>query len=352
MSVLEMQAVQAAYGRTPVLHDIDLRLEEGELLAILGPSGCGKTTLLRTIAGLHPINGGRIILHGRIIDGSGKCVRPERRGIGMVPQDGALFPHLDVSANIAFGLVRPTWSSLVAGRGERRTRVAEMLRLIDMAEYHSARPSELSGGQQQRVALARAFAPHPELILMDEPFAALDTQLRESIRAEVRALLKAQSATSILVTHDRAEALGIADRIAVVIGGRIAQIDTPRRIYRSPKTADVGLMVGDGAVFDAHANGRRAICQFGTADLQAGENGPGQVLIRPEQWRVTRDEQGPFTVTDTCFLGPVTSLTALHHPTGTAVTAELSSEHPADYRVGERVEMTVTGTAPFFAKPG
>ena len=211
---LELRSVSVQYGETVAVESADLALEAGQIGCLLGPSGCGKTTLLRAIAGFEPLSAGEISLHGQQISTPSSMLPPEQRRVGMVFQDFALFPHLNVGRNVAFGLKD------LAGEA-RQQRVEEMLELVGLAAYADRFPHELSGGQQQRVALARALAPAPEIVLLDEPFSSLDSQLREALAREVRDLLKARGVTAILVTHDQQEAFAMADQITLLHAGRI-----------------------------------------------------------------------------------------------------------------------------------
>ena len=226
MSALTVQQVTKAFGATTVLTGVDLHVPAGSFTALLGPSGCGKTTLLRLIAGFDEPDAGTIAVADRVVVGSGQ--RPARsRGIGFVPQEGGLFPHLTVAANVAFGLPRR--------QRKDRARIAALLDLVGLSPDLAERaPHQLSGGQQQRVALARALAPQPSLVLLDEPFSSLDAGLREETRAGVAAALSAAGATTVLVTHDQAEALSMADQVAVMRGGRLVQRTDPRTLYRRP----------------------------------------------------------------------------------------------------------------------
>lgn len=287
--LLELDAVAGGYDRTTVVDGITLRVEAGESLAVLGASGSGKTTLLRMIAGLHPVSSGRIVLDGRRID----RLNAQARGVGLVPQQGALFPHLNVARNVGFGLVPADPVARWRGRAERAERIREVLELVDLADRASDRPSQLSGGQQQRVALARALAPGAGLILLDEPFSALDAALRGRVRAEVAALLAESGATSILVTHDRSEAMATADRVAVLIDGVLAQVDTPERLYHHPVSRGVAELSGDVVTLPASATGRTAHTGLGEVPLDSPGRGEGTVLWRPESLEIRRAGAGP-----------------------------------------------------------
>ena len=240
---LEVAGLRHAYDRDEVLHGVDLRAETGSIVAVLGPSGCGKTTLLRLVAGFERPTAGSIHLGGQPVTGAGTFVAPERRRVGIVPQEGALFPHLDVAGNVGFGLTRSVRRDDVGGRsGADRPsdRTAECLALVGMSGFERRRPAELSGGQQQRVAIARALAPRPTVILLDEPFSSLDAGLRAGVRIEVTAAIRHDGATALVVTHDRAEALSMADRVVVLLDGRVAQVGTPEEVYRQARVVRRG----------------------------------------------------------------------------------------------------------------
>lgn len=241
MAQLELNGVVQRYGRHTVVDGVDFSLEAGRIACLLGPSGCGKTTLLRCIAGFEEIAAGKIRLHGKVVSRSGQRVTPEKRRIGMVFQDYALFPHLTVEQNVAFGLGRQQ-------NEEAHLRVRQLLATVGLAGQGDKFPHELSGGQQQRVALARALAPRPELILLDEPFSNLDVGLRERLSVEVREILKREGSTAILVTHDQHEAFAMADEIGVMYQGRIQQWDVPYNLYHRPANRFVADFIGQGVL--------------------------------------------------------------------------------------------------------
>ena len=269
----------AGHGGAAILDGLDLTVEDGTLACILGPSGCGKSTLLRVIAGFHRSRPGTVAVGGRVLNDDRTQVPAERRRIGYVPQDGALFPHLSAAANIGFGLPR-------AGRRER---VDELLELVGLSGLGDRHPHQLSGGQQQRVALARALAPRPELLLLDEPFAALDAALRTEVRAQVAATLRAANATAILVTHDVDEALSFADVIAVLRGGRIVQADSGHALYHRPADADIARTLGEANLLPAVVRGGLAETALGSVPLpdDIGDRDSAQtVMLRPGQLRL------------------------------------------------------------------
>ena len=264
------------FGDVVAVEDVTLELRSGEFLGVLGPSGCGKTTLLRLVAGFERPDAGGVEIDGRVVAGPRRHVPPEGRRIGMVFQESALFPHLDVAGNIGFGLPR---------RG-RETRVAELVALVGLAGLQQRMPHELSGGQQQRVALARALAPDPALILFDEPFSSLDATLRSQLHGEVRDILRAAGATSLFVTHDQSEALEISDRIAVMRAGRIEQISTPDELYLRPVNRFVAGFVGEANLLPGevrHGEVQTLVGRFRAGDDALADGARAEVLLRPEQ---------------------------------------------------------------------
>lgn len=262
------------FDANEVLRGADLQIAPGEVTAVLGPSGGGKTTLLRLIAGFDRPDRGTVEIDGVTMAAPGTFVPPERRRVGIVPQEGALFPHLDVAGNVAYGL----------RRGEdRAARVQEMLELVGMAHAASARPSQLSGGQQQRVALARALAPRPALLLLDEPFASLDATTRAQVRDEVFDMVRTAGATAVLVTHDQQEAMSVADTVAVLLDGRIAQHAAPSVLYRQPATLELARFVGDAVVVSGRRQGDSVVTALGSLSCDtAGPDGDVTVVVRPE----------------------------------------------------------------------
>jgi iron(III) transport system ATP-binding protein len=270
---ISVAGVSKSFGPVGVLHDVHLEVAPGSLTAVLGRSGCGKTTLLRIVAGFVAPDAGTVALDGRpVVD-----LPPERRRVGYVSQEGSLFPHLDVAGNVGFGLPRRLRRA--------RYRVAELLQLVGLeADLANRYPHQLSGGQQQRVALARALAPGPRAVLLDEPFAALDAELRESTRRAVAAALDHAGTTAVLVTHDQGEALSMADQVAVLSEGRVVQVAPPEELYRQPADAEVAAFVGDAVLLPATVRGGRADSVLGALPVAgAPDDGPATVLVRPEQ---------------------------------------------------------------------
>jgi iron(III) transport system ATP-binding protein len=280
---LELRGITHTFGTTRVLEDVNLSVAHGSITALLGPSGVGKTTVLRIVAGFERPTQGSVLIGGRVVADAHTWVPPHERGISIVPQEGALFPHLSVGENVAFGLKKRRSTTA-------RTRVNEMLDLVGLPDSYDKRPSELSGGMQQRVALARALATNPAVVLLDEPFSALDAGLRESLREHVVDILRTAGATALWVTHDQDEALSTADTVAILLGHKIAQVADPVSVYRLPDTTEVADFVGEavsfsGAVLDG---GATVNCVFGTLELlRPHEIGATTVVIRPEQFEIT-----------------------------------------------------------------
>jgi iron(III) transport system ATP-binding protein len=298
---LTVQGLHKAFGSHPVLTGMDLTVPAGSLTAILGPSGSGKTTLLRVLAGFDQADAGTVRIGGTVVDGPGGHVPPERRRIGYVPQEGSLFPHLTVAANVGFGL---------PARERRGPRIGALLESVGLDGLGKRYPHQLSGGQQQRVALARALAIEPAVILLDEPFAALDAHLRASVRADVQEIFRAAGTTAVLVTHDQDEALSMADRVAVLRDGRIAQCAAPQDLYARPADPELARFIGDanllegdlltgppvnGELVNGELPGERMVdTVFGKLSLELAVTpvpppGPVTVLIRPEQVELSPD---------------------------------------------------------------
>ena len=287
MSDLVVEHVSVTHGSTLAVDDVSLSIRSGELIAVLGPSGCGKTTLLLAIAGLLPVQEGTITVGDRELSRAGRTIAPEKRGVGWVPQEASLFPHLSVGENIGF--------AVPGGRAAARAaRIADLAELVGLGELTNRAPNQLSGGQAQRVALARALAPRPEVLLLDEPFAALDTQLRTGLRREVAELLRTQGTTSVLVTHDQEEALTLADRVAVMHDGRLAQFGTPEEIYQQPASDWVASFVGDVVEVSGTWRAGRVLCALGSVEATAVGFAPTdgetvRLMLRPE-WIVPRPD--------------------------------------------------------------
>lgn len=290
-----------AFGAQPVLDDVSFSLPPGGIAALLGPSGCGKTTLLRLVAGFERLRTGRISLGGTLASAHAVHLPPEQRRVGMVFQDFALFPHLTVARNIAFGLVRVTPDA-------QRARVEELLTLVGLEGFGARYPHELSGGQQQRVALARALANRPPLVLLDEPFSSLDGELRERLAGEVREVLRHEGAAAVLVTHDQFEAFAFADAIGVMDRGQLAQWDTAQGLYDTPADRFVANFIGDGALIPGRVADGRVHTAFGAVPVRSLPNGAGagspvDVLLRPDDLTLKPDGAVPGEVISRGFRG-------------------------------------------------
>jgi len=330
--VLSLAGIVKRFGTTTAVDGIDLEVAPGELLALLGPSGCGKTTTLRLTAGFEHPDAGTVALRGEIVAGSQRFVPPERRRIGVVFQDYALFPHLSVADNVGYG---------VRERAGRTPRVAEMLDLVGLADEAHRRPHELSGGEQQRVAIARALAPDPTVVLLDEPFSNLDTALRVRVRDEVRDILTAAGATAVFVTHDQEEALSLADRVAVMSSGRLLQVGSPSDLYEQPADRFVATFVGDADLLPGEFDGTRIATALGAhRPTRALPQGPVEVVLRPEHLRLRLDGSGPGAIRRITYFGhdQVLEVALLD---GARVHARVG---PGSYlHVGDRVAVSVAG---------
>ena len=291
--MIELTDIRRRFGGHDVLKGVSFQIPAGQLAVLFGPSGCGKTTLLRIIAGLEHADSGTVTIRGRKITGPGIRVKPEQRKIGLVFQDLALFPHLNVAGNIEFGMAK-------AANKADRTR--EMLELTHLESLRDRFPHELSGGEQQRVAVARALAPGPDLLLLDEPFANLDATLRCRVRRELVELLDRVGTTSIMVTHDRSEALSTARTLLVMSQGRLLQCGSPRELYESPTNLLVAGLLGDGNVLDCDVDGGKVICCLGTVEADRPD-GPAKLYVRTEHITLEQDEDGEGTVLGSAYFG-------------------------------------------------
>ena len=331
-SILSVESVCKEFRRQPVLTDISFEVPEKAITAILGPSGEGKTTLLRLIAGFDRPTSGTLALHGKVVSSVDVHLPPEQRGVGIVPQDGALFPHLTVEENIAFGLPR-----------NQHARVDEMLTLIGMTSQRNSRPAQLSGGQQQRVSLARALAPSPELILLDEPFSALDANMRSTMHDEVTAIIRKTESTAIIVTHDQEEAMSISDKVVVLLNGTVAQFGSPQEIYENPRSSHVARFIGDANLLSAIVDKGRAFHAIGSSPCSSSAQRV-IALVRPEHIRLAHDPQHGHAgvVESRSYFGHDGTL-EIRLATGEIVTARLPISELAD--IGSTVFVASIDTA-------
>jgi len=333
------------YGSVTALDGVDLDVEDGGILAVLGPSGCGKTTLLRLIAGFLAPDAGTVSIDGAIVADKHRSVPTRRRDIGLVPQEGALFPHLDVAANITFGLSRHERSG---------PRVLELMDLLELPrDLAHRRPAELSGGQQQRVAVARALAPNPRVLLLDEPFSSLDATLRSSTGRSVVNAIRASKATAVLVTHDQDEALSLADKVGVMDHGQLLQADTPNTIYAQPASPFVASFVGEGSLLAAtvrrEGNDAIAHCTFGEVPLANDLVGDtALVFIRPEQVIVRPDPTGTTVVSSVAFHGHDAMVRLVHEETGEVLSSRVDA--PLMPPAGTRMRVQLRGSALAFER--
>lgn len=333
-SLLEVKNIDCDYKGHRVVHNLSLHVKEGDLLCLLGPSGCGKTTVLRAIAGFQDVTQGEIRLRGDLVASPGNSRPPEKRHIGMVFQDYALFPHMNVMDNIGFGLRHMDVQ-------QRNLRIAEMLAVVNMESYGERYIHELSGGQQQRVALARALAPKPDLVLLDEPFSNLDVDMRENLSQEVRRILKSQGATGILVTHDQMEAFAVGDQIGVMQNGEIVQRDTAYNLYHSPANFFVADFIGQGVFLDGTLLAPDKVeTPVGIISGDRAYDWPRgtrvKLLLRPDD--IVHDDTGNLSgeIYNKAFKG-AEILYTLRLASGTEVLSLFPSHH--DFKIGDRVQV-------------
>ncbi|HEX5769967.1 MAG TPA: ABC transporter ATP-binding protein [Nocardioidaceae bacterium] len=327
---LVLEGVTKRYGSTVAVDSIDLTAAPGELITLVGPSGCGKSTTLRLVAGLDRPDAGTIRIAGEVVADSHHFQQPEHRRVGLVFQDHALFPHLTVAQNVAFGLNKMP-------RAERRARVGEVLDLVRLGHLAARYPHELSGGEQQRVALARALAPRPAVVLLDEPFSSLDESLRAQVRADTVAVLRETGTTGMLVTHDQTEALSVGDRVIVMEGGSVEQADTPERVFEQPATRFVASFMGDADFLPAHVHDALLTCEIGVVSTIPGWAACDvdvDVVLRPHEVALSLDPGSAAHVVAVEYHGAFVLHTielpsgqrlrswqphAVRHPVGTAV---------------------------------
>lgn len=340
--LLELNSLSCGYDDTVIAEQLNFQLHSGEIACLLGPSGCGKTTVLRAIAGFNPVLAGRILQNGQAISTAAFTQPPEQRSIGVVFQDYALFPHLSVFDNIAFGLQKHSVA-------EKRRSVAELLKLVELPDISARYPHELSGGQQQRVALARALAPKPNLLLMDEPFSNLDTDLRRQLALEVRAILKDQGIASIMVTHDQEEAFAISDKLGILAQGQLQQWGSPTELYYQPVNPLVAGFVGKGELFDGECLNETSVkTELGTLEFAepfgAASGKHLSLFIRPADIRPSMDKGSVMALVEQKeFLGH----SVVYHlllPSGRRIESEIFE--PLMFEVGSQVSLHVAAHRP------
>ncbi|HMO05716.1 MAG TPA: ABC transporter ATP-binding protein [Kiritimatiellia bacterium] len=337
-SAIQARCLCKRFGSVRAACGVHLDVAPSTFLALLGASGCGKTTVLRMLAGFVRPDGGSISIGGQTVVDDTTWTPPEKRRIGMVFQEYALFPHMSVADNIGYG-IRPDQ--------DRARRVAEMLDLVGLQTQRDRHPHELSGGQQQRVALARALAPEPAAILLDEPFSNLDAALRVRVRSDVRDILRHTGVTAIFVTHDQEEALSLADQVAVMMNGRIVQTGPPHEVYRAPADRAVAAFIGDANFLAGTAEGRKVHCELGELIAEQDHHGPVEVMFRPEDLLIIPfGEHRTATVTDLQFFGH-DQLIHLRLPSGATLRSRLLGA-PGAYQRGQQVSVRVNNPAVIF----
>lgn len=343
MSLLSVESLACAYGTQSIVEDVNFAIEEGDIACLLGPSGCGKTTILRALAGFNDVSGGQIIMNGRTISALNRTLSPEKRNMGMVFQDYALFPHLTVADNIGFGLRN-------LSSGQRREAVKSVLKLVRLPDLSQRYPHELSGGQQQRVALARALAPKPSLLLMDEPFSNLDTEMRKSLSVEVRDIIKEQGLSAIMVTHDQDEAFVISDAVGVLSQGRLQQWGSAESLYYRPENLTVARFVGEGELFEARCVSVDAFeTELGVLSVANNQSCPLaqsiQLFVRPSEIKpiISVDTSVEATVMSREFMGDTVRF-RLALPSGRVITS--TCHERLDFKPGDHVGVSVTTQNP------
>ena len=356
--ILQLKSISKTFtaSNTPAVNQVSLELQQGELLGLLGPSGCGKTTLLRIVAGFEKVSQGQVELAGKIVSDRNKNIPPEKRNTGMVFQDYALFPHLTVAENIAFGLKgkKNAANGGIFHHGrlknpEIKQRIRNVLDLVGLSRLEKRYPHELSGGQQQRVALARAIAPQPALILLDEPLSNLDVQVRHRLREEIRSILKAAGTTAIFVTHDREEALAISDKIAVMRDGKLEQVGTPEEIYTQPSSRFVAEFVTQANFLTVRREGQNWTTEIGQVELPTAittaECDCAELMLRQEDIIVTPDPDNNslVTVKERQFLGREYRY-CLETASGKRLHARTTISNPV--AVGTKVNVSVISNSP------
>ncbi len=340
MSIIELRQVAKRFGATPVLNNVDLTVPDGSLTAVLGASGSGKTTLLRLIAGFEHIDTGTVAIGGHVVDDGHRSIRAQHRGVGYVPQEGALFPHLTVKGNIGFGLPRA-----------EHHQVTQLVDLVGLSGLERRFPHQLSGGQQQRVALARALAIQPKVVLLDEPFSSLDASLRYTLRRDVIHILAQTGTTTILVTHDQDEALALADQIAVLREGSVVATADPRTLYSEPPDITAASFIGEANILAAQVQADQARCVLGTIRIHTTDppatDGPSRLLLRPEQLILhseTKENAISATVVEFQYHGHDALVhVAIDHPNHQILLSRISGN--LALTTGQSVWVEVRGTA-------
>ena len=342
--LIECRRVSKRFGDVVAVDDVSLQLMPGEVLSILGASGCGKTTLLRLIAGFESLDDGSLTIQPGLTSDADVHLPPERRNIGMVFQEYALFPHLTVAQNVSFGLRG-------ISKDEKRRRTLDALDLVRLTDLRARYPHELSGGQQQRVALARTLAPSPIAVLLDEPFSNLDAGMRQEVRGEVEAILRSKGISAIFVTHDREEAFAIADRVGVMRDGRMEQVDVPGRLYQSPASPEVARIVGDCGFLAGVVQGEAADTEIGRLryDCSGGRLPDGtklMMMVRPQDMKVRQDGAGGCVISALEYRGGETMVTVELPGGGTLRCRELGY---SDLMKGIKVSLTPREPTPFLS---
>lgn len=331
---LVLEGVSKSYGGVVAADSLRLEAAPGELLTLIGPSGCGKSTTLRLVAGLERPDEGTIRIAGEVASGRRQWQPPERRRVGLVFQDHALFPHLSVGNNVAFGLDKQS-------RADRTARVGEVLDMVRLSHLAARFPHELSGGEQQRVALARALAPKPAVVLLDEPFSGLDENLRAQVRADTVAVLRETGTTAMLVTHDQTEALSVGDRVVVMRNGVIEQADTPQQVFESPATRFVASFMGDADFLPAHVRDALLTCEIGVVSTVPGWGHCDvdvDVVLRPHEVAIAVDPSSPARVVAVEYRGAFVLHTVM---LGSGQTLRSWQPHSVRHPIDTRVAVTV-----------
>jgi iron(III) transport system ATP-binding protein len=331
VAALQVDSITKSFAGTTVVKNISLEAEAGEFMTLLGPSGCGKTTTLRLLAGFEQPDSGTITIKGQTVASRNVFLPAEKRKVGMVFQDYALFPHLNVSGNVSFGLS--------GQRKDNQKRAEAMLEMVGLGGYGARMPYELSGGQQQRVALARALAPQPDIMLLDEPFSNLDAALRTQVRGEVRSILREAGTTTIFVTHDQEEALSLSDKVAVIFEGKLHQLGTPSELYTRPVSKQVASFIGEANILPAQGYGSRADSALGRHRLLSPKEGAIEVLIRPDMLHLQPTDEGTAaTVRWREYYGHNQRI-GLKLEDGTELVARVDTQ--IMYNVGQQVRVSV-----------